>query len=196
MCWASATEALSLCRPPCSHNFCGVEGLGELLGFFLTALESHPWPAPPLAGLLIDLTGRPEMAPVAGRGQRGLGSCRSHTSSRLWSTQECVGHRISRRSRRVEGTKSHCPPKCGPSLFAELRQSRSPSISAGRLFRWRQNRVEAIRRGLDSLQMRVPHTTVIIQRNGDELVFAFQQKLDRLVTLLGGENGFAQVRPR
>ena len=47
------------------------------------------------------------------------------------------------------------------------------------LVHWSEDRFLEVGRGLYSLQMRVAEAAVIVQRHGYELVFAFQQELNR-----------------
>ena len=50
--------------PAMLAQFFGVEGLGELFGFLLTAFGLASVAGPPLAGLLIDLTGDLKWPPL------------------------------------------------------------------------------------------------------------------------------------
>ncbi len=58
--------------PAMLAQFFGVEGLGELLGFFLTALGVASVAGPPLAGLLIDLTGDLKWPPLLAAGSAAM----------------------------------------------------------------------------------------------------------------------------
>lgn len=58
--------------PAMLAQFFGVEGLGELLGFCLTALGVASVAGPPLAGLLIDLTGDLKWPPLLAAGSAAI----------------------------------------------------------------------------------------------------------------------------
>src|ERR1019366_1574854 len=52
------------------------------------------------------------------------------------------------------------------------------------LFRRCENRIQPIRSCLDSLQVRVAHSGMVVERNCDKLVATLKQELDWLLTLL------------
>src|SRR6476646_11011038 len=63
----------------------------------------------------------------------------------------------------------------------------------GRLFHRFEDGIQQIGCRPNSLQMRVAKATVVIHHHGDELLVPLQQKLNRRTTVLGCDNGFAEV---
>jgi hypothetical protein len=61
------------------------------------------------------------------------------------------------------------------------------------LFRGREDRIQPIWCCLGSLQMRVTHPAVVVERDRDKLIATFKQKFDRILTFLGSEDRFPQA---
>src|ERR1700674_1119070 len=60
------------------------------------------------------------------------------------------------------------------------------------LFHWREYGVQKIGCRLDSLQVRIAESAVVIQGQGDELLASLQEKLDGRLIVLGVNDGFAE----
>ena len=69
--------------PAMLAQFFGVEGLGELFGFLLTALGLAAVAGPPLAGLMIDLTGDLKWPPILAAVSAAVGCGERPSSARL-----------------------------------------------------------------------------------------------------------------
>src|SRR5467141_2608290 len=60
------------------------------------------------------------------------------------------------------------------------------------LFHWREYGVQKIGCRLDSLQVRIAESAVVIQGQGNELLASLQEKLDGRLIVLGVNDGFAE----